>query len=133
MSIHEDLELLNAVLALAMVDGKLTSSEMGVIEGLAARVGVGEVSLEAMIGRARREPDLHEGLRIECSTKARKAMALLVGQARIDGEISDAERELLVKISAQLGIDTDAFSRIYADGIARADEIRRRRSGSDAG
>jgi tellurite resistance protein len=127
MPLNEELELLNAVLALAMIDGTLSRSEMGIIEGLAVRVGVGQVSLEAMIGRARREPDVHENLRMQSTKRARKAMALMVAQARIDGEISDQERELLVKIAQQLGIETDEFGQIYADGVAQADELRRRR------
>lgn len=128
MSIHEDLELLNAVLALAVIDGDLSGGEKGIIQGLAARAGIGQVSLDAMIERARREPNVYEDLRISDARKARKAMALLVAQARVDGEISDAERELLVKFATLMDIDTDEFAQIYADGVARADEARRRRS-----
>jgi tellurite resistance protein len=131
MPLNEDLELLNAVLALAMADGSLSRSEMGVIEGLAARLGVGRVSLEAMIGRARREPEMFKDLRIKDSKKARRAMALLVAQARIDGEISGAEREMLVKIALQLGIETQEFGKLYSEAITQADELRTRRGHSD--
>ena len=40
MTMMEDLELLKAAIALACTDGELRRSEMGVIEGLALRVGV---------------------------------------------------------------------------------------------
>ncbi len=128
MPLNEDLDVLQAVLALAIVDGKLSRSEMGVIEGLARRIGVGQVSLEAMISRARREPNTYEELRIKSQKRARRVMELMVAQARVDGEISDSEREMLVKIALQLGIDTDDFGTIYAEGVSRADEIRQRRN-----
>lgn len=127
MAIDDDLELLNALLALAVVDGKLSGGERGVIEGLAVRVGVGAVSLNAMIDRAQREPDLHESIRITDPKNARRAMELLVAQARIDGEIADEERDMLVKMALTLEIDTDEFGEIYARGVTKADEIRRRR------
>lgn len=130
MAVDEDLELLNAVLALALVDGNLSSGEKGIIQGLAARVGVGEVSLNAMIDRARREPEMYKDLRIADRRKARRVMVLLVAQARIDGEISEEERELLVRISMQLGIDTEEFGQIYAEGVAQSDGLRQRRKPS---
>jgi tellurite resistance protein len=129
MSLSEDLEILNAVLALAVVDGKLSESEKGVFQGLAARIGVGEVSLNAMIERAKHDPEVYRDLHITPPAKARQVMELLVAQARADGEISDSERELLVKISQKFQIGPDEFGRIYATGVARADELRRRRTG----
>ncbi len=127
MPLNEDMELLNAALALAMIDGRLSRSEMGIIEGLATRIGVGQVSLEAMISRARSDPDMHRDLKVKSEKRARRILSLLVAQARIDGSISDAERELLVKLAVQLGIDTDQFGHIYAEGVAHADEILQRR------
>ncbi|MBN1346050.1 MAG: hypothetical protein JXQ73_25405 [Phycisphaerae bacterium] len=127
MAAHEDLELLNAALALAMVDGDFSSAEKGIIQGLAARAGVGQVSLQAMMDRAQRDPDMHKDLHIRSGGKARKIMEFLVAQARIDGEITNEERDMLVKICLQLGIDTDEFGQIYAQGVAKADELRKRR------
>lgn len=126
MAVDDDLELLNALLALAVVDGNLSSGERGVIEGLAARIGVGKVSLNAMIERARHDPHLHETIRIADGKKARRGLELMVAQARIDGEITFEERELLVQIALRLGIDTDEFGEIYARGVAKADELRSR-------
>lgn len=133
MPLNEEMELLNAALALAMIDGRLSRSEMGVIQGLANRIGVGQISLEAMVTRARSDPNMHQDLKVKSEKRARKILSLLVAQARIDGVISDAERELLVKLAVQLGIDTDQFGNLYAEGVAHADEIleRRRQSQGD--
>ncbi len=127
MPLHEDLELLQAALALAMVDGHMSSAERGVIQGLAVRVGVGEVSLDAMVKRAKEDPQAYEELRMTSAAGARRALELLVAQARIDGRITADERELLVKIAQNLGIGTDEFGRIFALGVTRADDLRERR------
>jgi len=127
MGLNEELEVLNAVLALAMADGRMSKGEKGIVRGLAARVGVGEVSLNAMIQRAKSDPEMLRDFHIGSPAKARQALELLVAQARIDGEISDAERGLLVTIGQRLGIDTEEFGRIYAAAVARADDLLRRR------
>jgi len=133
MALNEELELLNAVLALAMIDGRMSSSEKGIIHGLAARVGVGQVSLDAMVERAQSDPKMHEELRIRDAERARQVLELMVAQARADGEITHEERDLLVKIAAQLDIDTNEFGQIYAKGVSRADELRLRRRGLGSG
>ena len=60
----------------------------------------------------------------------RTPLELLVGQARIDGEISDEERSVLVRIASSLGITGDDFQTVYQAGIQRADKIRKSRQGS---
>ena len=123
----EDMELLKATLAVAAADGELLRSEMGVVEGLANRVGLGKVSLEAMVEAARTDKSFADNILIRSKDKARAALQLLVGVARIDGLISDEERKVIVRIAGGLGITGDEFERIYLAGIAQADEIRRRR------
>jgi tellurite resistance protein len=123
----ERLELLKAALAVAAADGELCRSEMGVIKGLAARVGVGEASLDAMVAAARRGDSLSVHVAIQRPKAARTALELLVGQARIDGEISPKERALLVWIAARLNIAGPEFDEVYRAGLARADALRKRR------
>lgn len=65
--------------------------------------------------------------RLPSPAKARTALELLVAQARIDGQISDEERSLLVRIAGSLKITGEDFSAVYEAGIRRADEIRRSR------
>lgn len=130
MTDMEQLELLRAAIALAMADGQLSRSEKGVIEGLARRVGVGEVSLEAMLDSAQADDSIADNILIGSKKRARVALELLVAQARIDGEISDEERSVLVRIAKSLGFTTDEFQGVYEAGLARADVLRRSRRGS---
>ena len=124
----EKLELLKAVLAVAAADGNLKRSEMAVAEGLAARVGVGQASFDAMVNAAQRGDTSAASIVMQSNESACKALELLVGEARIDGEIHEAERELLVRIAGRLKITGDSFQAIYKAGIDRADRIRKRRS-----
>ena len=123
----DDLELLKAIMAVAAADGKLLRAEMGVARGLAERIGVGTVSFEAMLDTARQDKSFADNILIQSKAKARSALELLVGLARIDGLISDEERAVIVRVATSLGITGDEFERIYLAGIARADKLRRSR------
>ncbi len=123
----EKLELLRAAVAVAAADGEILGCEKGVLEGLAARVGVGWASFEAMVSGAVRGDKPLPDLLIRSPEKARLAMELLVGEARLDGEISKEERELLVHLATRLGITGDDFQAVYQAGLARADRLRQSR------
>lgn len=127
MSNMEDLELLRAAIAVALADGELRRSEKGVIEGLALRVGVGRVSLEAMMESIGQDDSVADNILMTSKDRARSALTLLVAQARIDGEISDEERSVLVRIATSLNLKPDEFGEVYEAGIARADAIRKSR------
>ena len=127
MTNMEQIELLRAAIALAMADGELSRAEKGVIEGLAHRVGVGKVSLKAMLDTAQADDSIADNILIGSKDRARVALELLVAQARIDGEISDEERNVLVRIAMSLNFTTDEFQVIYEAGIARADALRKTR------
>ncbi len=129
MGSMEDLDLLKAALAVAMADGRLMRSEKGVVWGLAERIGVGRVSFEAMREAAEEDDSIADNILMRSKEKARAALELLVAQARIDGEISDEERSLLVRIATSLGITGDDFESVYLAGISRADDIRKSRKG----
>lgn len=130
MSTMEEIELLKAALLLAVADGEVRRSERGVVEGLARRIGVGRASFEAMLEEAARDDSVADNLLIRSKEQAQTALQLLVAQARIDGEISEEERKLLVRIALALDITDDEFQTIYQAGIRRADEIRRSRQAS---
>ena len=121
----EKLELLKATLAVAAADGEFRRSEMGVVMGLAARVGIGQVSLDAMIAAARRGDSIAYDIVMRSEKSARTALELLVAEARIDGDITRKERGLIAWIGTRLGIKGDEFQAIYKAGIARADRIRK--------
>ena len=130
----EELELLKAAIAVAVADGKLRQSEMGVVEGLAARCGVEQRSLKAMLAAAAKGAGAVDSIVFRSKDAARKAFELLVAQAHIDGEISKEEHDVLRRIAASLGIAGDEFGiggnefrSLYQRGIKRADAIRKAR------
>ncbi len=127
MGSMEDLELLKAAMAVALADGELRRSEKGVIEGLALRIGVGRVSFEAMLEVAAQDDSIADNILIRSKEKARSALELLVAQARIDGQISDQERSLLVRLASTLGITGGDFDSAYQTGLRLADKIRKSR------
>jgi len=123
----DDLTLLRAAIAVAMADGELRRSEKGVLQGLAMRAGVGQMSFDAMIEAAERGEDLAGSSLMSSAETARNGLELLVAQARIDGEISPEEREVLVRIAINMGIHDDEFQAIYTKGVEMADALRKGR------
>ncbi len=123
----ENAELLRAAIAMAVADGKVSRSEMGVVEGLAQRAGVGAVTIEAMFEAAANDETFADNLVLQPKDRAVKAVELLVGLARIDGEISSEERELIVRIATSVDVVDDEFRDAYEAGIKRADDLRKKR------
>ena len=130
MGSMEEREVLKAAMAVAVADGRITRSEMGVLKGLAARLGVGNASLDAMLEVAREDQSQADNILIRSKERARAALELLVAEARIDGDISFEERDVIVRIASSLDIVGDEFQSVYEAGIARADRIRDSRAGS---
>jgi tellurite resistance protein len=122
----EDLELLKAALAVAVADKELRGSELGLLQALARRAGVAPPELAAMMSEAARDASFADNIVIKSKAKARSALEMIVGLARIDGHISEEERRVLARIAASMGIAGDEFEKAYLAGIQRADEIRRR-------
>jgi hypothetical protein len=120
----ENSELFKAVLAVAGIDGKVTRAEQGLLGGLAERVGVGAASLNAMMAAAAREPDLKSKLFSRSMREPVRAMELLVAAARIDGEISEEERQLLLHVAETLKLPPEAFAGAFERGLATADRLR---------
>ena len=127
MSYREKRDVFEAVLAVAGADGRITRAERGLIEALAERVGVGRASLRAMIERATRESGFKKNLSLGKVGDPIKAMELLVATARVDGEISEAERQLLVHIADVWDIPSDEFVAAFKRGLATADRLRAKR------
>jgi tellurite resistance protein len=80
-----------------------------------------------MAEAAEHDASFADNILIRSPEKARAALELLVAEARIDGEICDEERSLLVRIAGCLDITGNAFQTVYESGIERADRIRKSR------
>ncbi len=123
----DEREILRAAIAVALADGELRRSEKGVLKGLAAKAGVGEVAFTAMMEEAEEKGADADHLMFLKPDTARRGLELLVSLARIDGVISPEERDVLVRIGLDLRIDMDEFEAIYKRGIKRADTLRESR------
>ena len=123
------LDLIKAAIAVAVADGKITRSEKGVLQGLAARAGISRASFDAMLEAAQRDVWFADNVHIRSEKDARKALELLVAQASIDGEISQEEREVISRIAFGLGLSGDEMQAAYQAGMARADKVRAARKG----
>lgn len=128
MNQMEQLEILRAAMAVAVADGELRRSEEGVLRGLADRIGVGAATFDAMIEAAEQDPNFVDGIMLKSKESGQFCLELLVAQARIDGEISEQERKVIVRIAALVNVSGDEFQQAYEAGIQRADKIRSRRS-----
>jgi len=125
--LEEDLELLRAAIAVALADGEMRRSEMGVIKGLAERTGVGQVSFEAMLKVAEQTPSFADNILIYAPDKARRAIEMLVAEAALDGNISPPERAIIERIAGQLKIAAVEFEDAWTAGTRLADTLRKRR------
>ncbi len=130
MKHREQRELFQALLAVAGADGTITRAERGLLETLAERVGVGRISLNAMIERATREQGFKNNRSLHKVHDPLKAMKLLVAAARIDGEISEEERQLLVHIAGIWDIADEDFVEVFKAGLTTADRLRGERKQS---
>lgn len=119
----EDVELLKAAIAVAVADGELRRSELGVVQGLARRAGVGQASFDAMLEAAKSDATFAQNI-VMAPARAHQAIVLLVAQARIDGRVSPQERRVIVRIATCLGIGGDDFRRAFDEGTKKADSIR---------
>ena len=128
MASMEDLELLRAAMAVALADGELRRSEMGVLKGLATRTGIGRISFEAMLSAAEADPSFADNILIHSPDKARQALEILVAEAALDGEVSPQERAVIERIAGQLKITDQEFGELYEVGVRRADALRKHRA-----
>ncbi|GJM23603.1 MAG: hypothetical protein DHS20C16_00180 [Phycisphaerae bacterium] len=130
--IHEQIELLKALIALSAADGKISASERGLLCSFAGRIGIGSASLEAMIERAMSDPSARDDLFHRTMSNPQLALEMLVATARLDGNITTSERDVLIHVRGLLEISMDDFAEVYERGIQRADTLRKARYSSDS-
>ncbi len=121
----ESFELLKAVIALAISDGRISGREKGLIKALAGKAGVGGASLDAMIGQASQDTSARQALFDRAMKNPEQAMQLMVAAANVDGHISEEERELLVEVSTILGVSARRFGEIFQTGLAVSKRVAR--------
>ena len=96
----------------AGADGEISGEERQLIEVLARDVGIGQVSLDAMIDRAATDPDYYKEQFGFLNGDPHESLKLLFGVALIDGKLTDDERNTLKILADRLGITSDVYERM---------------------
>lgn len=115
-------EVLRAACCVAGVDGTISPQEMAWLTKLAHAVGVGEVSLKAMMERARTDSNYAADQFRFLQKDTRETMRVLLGVAVADGKLADREREVLAQLSKKLGVgdaDLEKYIAVAESHIAR--------------
>ncbi|MCE5324840.1 MAG: TerB family tellurite resistance protein [Planctomycetaceae bacterium] len=118
---------LHNVIVLSMLDGDLNDKECAFIEGLAARLGMDQGTLNDMCRQIR---DGHKSISLpKNSAEAEMTVQMLAEAAAADGTVTPAERSLLHRICRHVGLDKqnadvvlDAILPGQSDDVSAADE-----------
>ena len=108
----EKVALLRAACCVAGIDKEITAPEEAVIRRLAADVGVGKASLQAMMDRATSDPDFYKEQFRAFKSEPQETMAGLLEVAIADGQINDAEVTVLGELANRLDIPPAVFEEL---------------------
>lgn len=114
MTPMQKVDILRAACCVAGIDGQTTEAERSVIDKLASDVGVGRASLEAMIERGLRDPNFHEQQCRVLKEDPQESMAALLEVAIANGELSDAELQVLRSLSKKLSVPAEVFDQLIS-------------------
>lgn len=99
-----DVEVLRAACCVAGLDGEVTENERAVLDRLADNAGVGRVSLEAMIDRARRDQEFYKEQFRVLKADPGETIKALIEVARADGDEHVNERVVIGHFAERLGL-----------------------------
>ena len=99
MTPMQRVDVLRAACCVAGIDGAPSESERKVIDKLAADVGVGRASLEAMIARGATDPDFHKEQFRVLRSSPQESIAALLEVAMADGKLTENETAVLKSLS----------------------------------
>jgi tellurite resistance protein len=121
MTPMQKVDVLRAACCVAGIDGKLDEHERAVIDKLAAEVGVGMASLEAMVERGARDPDFHKEQFRVLNADPQESMAALLEVSMADGSISSEEARVLRSLADRLKVPGDVFEQLLANASKMID------------
>ncbi len=122
-------EVLRAACCVAGADGETTVDEKKILNRLADDVGVGEVSLQAMIDRAENEKDFHKEQFRVLKADPHLTMQILFRVAVTDAKLRRDELKILKRLALRLGVSGEQFKDWYEDAVA---EFKQGKSDGDA-
>ena len=114
MPVINEVEILRAACCMAGLDGVVVEEEMALLRQLAQKAGVGRVSLQAMIDRAKTDHDFYQEQFRFVTADPASTMATIFGVAVADGELSSDQRVVLQVFSQRLGLSQEKFDKLLA-------------------
>lgn len=108
----EQVEILRAACCIAAADGDISAKEQTTLEEMAGRLGVGTASLKAMIELALNDQKFRDSQLKMLHKDPSEAFATLYKVARLEREVPDEEREMLVHFGRRLGLKSDEMNAV---------------------
>lgn len=109
MTPTQRVEILRASCCIAGADGETTADELQHIKQLAAAVGVGEASLNAMMQRAETDPEFYKQQFNILKAEPLECLDVLLQVTVANGTIKESEFDVLKGLANQLDINEDDF------------------------
>jgi len=122
MTPMQRVDVLRAACCVAGIDGTPSESERKVIDRLAAGVGVGRASLEAMFERGATDPNFHEEQFRVLKSSPQESIAALLEVAMADGKLTENETAVLKALADKLGIGDDTFAKLISNVLEILDK-----------
>lgn len=126
----DQVEVLRAACCIASIDGEITADEEAVLRQLAEKVGVGQMSLKAMMDRAKRDPNFFQQQFEILHADPDVAMKALFRVAICDGDMNPNERIMMQFFAGRLGVDDARFNQLLAAAEKAAEQVRNQKPSS---
>jgi tellurite resistance protein len=108
----EQVEILRAACCVAAADGEISERERENLTEMANHIGVGTASLKAMMDLALGDKKFHEAQLKMLHKDPREAFATLYRVARLEREVPQDEREVLIQFGRRLGLESDDMNEV---------------------
>jgi len=109
MQSHQKLEVLRAACCVAGADGNIDADELRIVRQLAADVGVGEASLDAMMTRAENDPEFCQVQFRFLKESPAECLEIMMQVAAASGEIKAPEKKTLQVLARNLEFEDNEF------------------------
>lgn len=115
-------EILRAACCVAGLDREIDERELKILRDLAEHAGVGQMSLNAMIDRAKSDPDFYREQFRLIRTDAENTMRIVVSVAIADHVLTQEERIILAHFAERLGMTPERFNQYLAAAEKKIEE-----------
>ncbi len=111
-------EVLRAACCVAGIDGDVTTEERKIIDMLAADVGVGQASVDAMVERAKEDQGFYKEQFRVLKSDPKETLQLLFSLAISDGRLGNREKQVIWRLAKRLDVDQASFQQWAAQAEA---------------